>query len=121
MEASIAAANIGRVRSVVRKAKSTVDKTDNERVNPFTFIDSFPFIKDRSDGNSTNQSNTENINKLVGKYQLDIDDAYSFGRDYQYAFFQSPFQAEQWSTVEVLFIDIDYTGCHHFPYLLNII
>ena len=38
----------------------------------------------------------------------DTDDVYSFGRDYQYAFYQSPFQAEQWLTAEVLFVDIDY-------------
>ena len=50
-----------------------------------------------------------------------MDDAYSFGRNYQYSCFQSPFQAEQWSTAEVLFVDIDYTGYHHFPYLLSIV
>ena len=38
-----------------------------------------------------------------------------------YAFFQAPFQAYEWSKADVLFIDIDYTGCHHFKYLLNIV
>jgi len=97
MDASIAAVNIGRIRSVVKKAKSAIDKTDNERVNPFKVITSFPAIKECIDGNSTNQCNTENINELVGTYQLDGDDTYCFD---QYALFQSPFQAEQWSTAE---------------------
>ena len=35
--------------------------------------------------------------------------------------FQSPFQAKHWSQTEVLFIDIDHTGCHHFPYLQNVV
>ena len=35
----------------------------------------------------------------------------------KYAWFQAPFQAHQWSEAEVLFVDIDQTGCHHFPYL----
>ena len=61
------------------------------------------------------------INTLVGKYQLDGDNAYIFGRDRQYAFFQAPFQAYEWSKAEVLYVDIDYTGCHHFKYLLNIV
>ena len=95
MEASFATANVSRIRSVVKKAKSFLIKTDNERVNPFKIIASFPAIKERIDGNSTNQSNTENIKKLVRTFQLDGDDAYSFGRHKQYAFFQSPFQAEQ--------------------------
>ena len=70
MEASFAAANVSRIRSVVKKAKSCIDKTDNERVNPFKIIASFPAIKERVDGSSTNQCNTENINKLVGTYQM---------------------------------------------------
>ena len=35
--------------------------------------------------------------------------------------FQSPFQAYHWSQADVLFVDIDHTGCHHFPYLLNVV
>ena len=58
---------------------------------------------------------------MVGKYQLDGDDTYSFGRDRQFAWFQAPFQAYHWAKVDVLFVDIDYTGCHHFPYLLNVV
>ena len=58
---------------------------------------------------------------MVGKYQIDGNDAYCFGRDSQFALFQSPFQAKHWSQAEVLFVDIDHTGCHHFPYLLNVV
>ena len=51
---------------------------------------------------------------MVGKYQLEGDDAYNFGRERQYAYFQSPFQAHHWSVANVLFVDIDYTGCQCF-------
>jgi len=94
MEASFAAANVSRIRAVVKKVKSCIDNTDNERVNPFKVIASFPAIKEYIDGSSTNQYKTESINKLVGTYQLDGDDAYCFGWDKHYAYFQSPFQAE---------------------------
>ena len=35
MEASLVAANIDRVRAVVRKARREIDKVNNDRVNPF--------------------------------------------------------------------------------------
>ena len=123
MSVSLAAANIDRVRAVVKKAKKEVDKLDNDRVNPFKIIASFPSIKSRIDSNSEcldmNQIGT--INALVGNYQLDGDGAYSFGRDRQYAFFQPPFQAYEWANAEILFVDIDYTGCSHFKYLFNVV
>ena len=120
MELSLAAANIDRIRSVMKKARQEVDKIDNERVNPFKIIASFPAIKKRIDENNLCQ-NTEMIEKMVDSYQLRGDNAYCFGRERQFAHFQSPFQAFQWANAEVLFVDIDYTGCHHFPYLLNIV
>ena len=123
MSVSLAAANIDRVRAVVKKAKKEVDKIDNDRVNPFKIIASFPSIKLRIDGNaeSLDMNQIRTINALVGNYQLDGDSAYSFGRDRQYAFFQSPFQACEWANAEVLFVDIDYTGCSHFKYLFNVV
>ena len=54
-------------------------------------------------------------------YQIDGDDPHYFGRDKQYELFQSPFQAHHWNQVNVLFIDTDHTGCHHFLYLLNVV
>ena len=42
MEASLAAANIDWVRAVVRKARREIDKVDNDRVNPFKIVASFP-------------------------------------------------------------------------------
>jgi len=121
MTVSMAAANIDRVRAAVKKARKEVEKVDNERVNPFKVIASFPSIKQRIDGDSNDLPQISTINTLVGKYQLDGDNAYIFGRDRQYAFFQAPFQAYEWSKAEVLFVDIDYTGCHHFKYLLNVV
>ena len=120
MEISLAAANIDRVRTIVKKARQDVERVDNEKVNPFKIIASFPAIKERIDKNNT-CDNSEEINKLVGTYQIDGDDAYCFGRDKRYALFQSPFQAYHWSQADVLFVDIDHTGCHHFPYLLNVV
>ena len=120
IESSLAAANISRVRAQVRKARKEVDKVDNERVNPFTIIVSFPSIKERIDkANHCQQS--EIVDKLVGKYQIDGNDAYCFCRDTQFALFQAPFQAKHWSQAKVLFVDIDHIGCHHFPYLLNVV
>ena len=81
---------------------------------------SFSSIKDRIDGTIT-LSNSEAVSKLVGKYQLEGDDAYSFGGERQYAYFQSPFQAHHWAITDVLYVDIDYTGCQSFSYLLNIV
>ena len=115
-----AAANLERVQAHVKKAKREIEKFDNEKVNPFKVIASFPAIKARIDGNLPTDSNATTINELVGIYQLDNDDIYCFNKERQYAYFQSPFQAEQWANADVLFSDIDYTGCHHFPYLLNI-
>ena len=76
-------------------------------------------IKERVD--QTNGTEIARIDRLIGKYQLDTDDPYSFRRDRQYAWFQAPFQADQWSNADVLFVDIDHTGCYHFPYLLNVV
>lgn len=90
IEASLAAANIDRVRAVVRKARKEIDKVDSDRVNPFKVIASFPSIKDCIDGSIT-LSNAEGVSKLIGKYQLEGDDAYNFGRERQYTCFQSPF------------------------------
>jgi len=58
---------------------------------------------------------------MIGKYQLDSDNAYLFGRERQFAWFQSPIQAYHWAKADVLFADIDYTVCHHFPYVLNVV
>jgi len=121
MEQSLAAANLERIRTVVKKVRKDVDKVDNERVNPFKIIASFKHIKERIDGTNSCAANAEAIDKLVGKYQLEGDHAYCFGSERQYAFFQSPFQAFHWKSAEVLFVDIDYTGCHHFPYLFNVV
>jgi len=119
MQVSLAANNLHRIRAVVKRVRSDVDKIDNEKVNPFKIIASFPAVKERVD--QTNGTEIAGIDRLIGKYQLDADDAYSFGRDRQYAWFQAPFQADQWSKADVLFVDIDHTGCHHFPYLLNVV
>ena len=79
----------------MKRVRSDVDKIDNEKVNPFKIIASFPAIKERVD--QTNGTEIAGIDRLIGKYQLDADDAYSFGRDRQYTWFQAPFQADQWS------------------------
>ena len=63
MEASLAAANIDRVRAVVRKARKEINKVDNDRANPFKVIASFPSIKDHIDGSIT-LSNAEAVSKL---------------------------------------------------------
>ena len=59
------------------KARKEIDKVDNDRVNPFKVVVSFSSIKDCIDGTIT-LSNSEAVSKLVGKYQLEGDDAYSF-------------------------------------------
>ena len=100
---SMAAANIDRVQAAVKKARKDVEKVDNEKVNPFKVIASFPLIKQSIDGDKGDLPLVSTINALVGKYQLDGDNAYIFGRDRQYAFFQAPFQAYEWSRAEVLF------------------
>ena len=119
MQVSLAASHIGRIRAAVKKGRHDVDKVDHEKVNPFAIIASFPSIKERVD--QSNTSDIQGIDDMIGKYQLDGDDAYSFGRDRQFAWFQAPFQAYHWAKADVLFADIDYTGCHHFPYLLNVV
>ena len=80
---SMAAANIDRVQAAVKKTRKDVEKVDNEKVNPFKVIASFPFIKQSIDGGLPLVSI---INALVGKYQLDGDNAYIFGRNRQYVF-----------------------------------
>jgi len=119
MQVSLASSNIGRIRAAVQKGRRDVDRVDHERVNPFAIIASFPAIKERVD--QSNTSDIQGINDMIGLYQLDGDDAYSFGRNRQFAWFQAPFQAHHWAKSEFLFVDINYTGCHHFPYLLNVV
>ena len=120
MAVSIATANIDHVRAVVKKAKKDVEKIDNDLVNPFAIIASFPSIKKYIDSNSDSVE-IEAISVMMGDYQLDGDDAYTFECDRQYAFFQAPFQANEWENADVLFADIDYTGCTHFKYLFNVV
>jgi len=112
MQVSLSASNIGRIRAAVQKGRRDVDKVDHERVNPFAIIVSFPAIKERVD--QSNPSDIQGINDMIGLYQLDGDNAYSFGRDRQFAWLQAPFQAHHWAKSKVLFVDIDYTGCHIF-------
>lgn len=122
MEKSIAAANIDRLRAVVNKSKKDVYKVDNDKINPFKIVASFPSIKEKIDRNNMQEAlEADVIDKMVGKYQLDGDNAYSFTRDRRFAYFQSPFQANHWSKASALFVDIDHTSNHHFPYLLNIV
>jgi len=92
MEVSLPASNIDRVRAVVKKARKQVDKVDNERVNPFKVVASFPAIKHRIDQQqgSVQDSTLSEVNRLIDTYQLDGDDAYTFTRDRRYAFFQAP-------------------------------
>jgi len=78
MEVSIAAANLDRMRAVVNKSKKDVYKVDNDKINPFKIVASFPSIE-RIDQNNTQQSlEVDAIDKMVGKYQLDGDTVYSF-------------------------------------------
>ena len=79
----MATANIDRIQTVVKKARHDVDKVDHDKVNPFTIIASFPSIKQHVDQSNTTE--VHGINDMIGKYQLDGGDAYSFGRDRQYA------------------------------------
>ena len=87
------------------------------QVSLTAIIASFPSVKECVDQGISNL--VQGIDDMIGAYQLDGDDTYLFGRDRQYAWFRAPFQAYHWANSEVLFVDIDYTGCHHFPYLLN--
>lgn len=123
IEASLPAANIDRVRAVVKKVRKDADKIDNERVNPFKIIASFSMIKEKLDEQHCKFGSNAvgEVNKLIGTYQLDGDSAYSFSRDRRLAFFQAPFQVHHWHVADALFVDIDYTGNHHFPYLLNVV
>ena len=122
METSLPTANIDRMRAIVKKARKEAEKIDNDKVNPFKIIASFPAIKARIDKQCTIlESKSKEIDELVGTYQFDGDCAYNFSRDRRYAFFQSPFQVSQWSKADALFVDVDYTGNHHFPYLFNVV
>jgi len=122
---SLAASNIDRVRMEVNKVKKQIDKVDNERVNPFKVIASFPALKDRIDRSCDKETvatlEIQKIDNFIGSCAIDDDNAYFFTRDKWYAYFQSPFQAYHWSKAVALFVDIDHTGNQHFPYLLNIV
>ena len=51
-----------------------MDKSDNEKVNRFKVIASFPSIKEHI-GKSNECDHSEAVNQLVGTYQIDSDDA----------------------------------------------
>ena len=71
-------------------------KVDNEKINPFKVIASFPCIKERVD--QTNGSEIAGIEHLIGTYRWRLMTfSYSFG--YTWLTFQAPFQAHQWSNV----------------------
>ena len=78
-----------RIWAVVKQARRDVDKVDHDKVSPFTVIASFTSIKEHVD--QSNASEVQGIDDMTCTYQLDGDDAYSFGRDRQYAWFQAPF------------------------------
>jgi len=59
MEVSPSAANFEHIQTHVKKARQDVEKIDNERVNPFKIIASFPSIKERIDKSSACE-NSEN-------------------------------------------------------------
>ena len=61
---SIAAVNLHRVRATVKRARNEIDKVDNEKVNLFKVISSFPAIKERVD--QTNGSEIHGIDQLIG-------------------------------------------------------
>ena len=63
MQVSIAAANLHRVRTIVKRAKNEIDKVDNEKVNPFKIISSFLAIKEQID--QTNGSEIHGIDRLI--------------------------------------------------------
>ena len=121
-EASLPAINLDRMRAAVKKVRKEVEKINNDKVNPFKIIASFPAIKAGIDKQCTVlESRSKEIDELIGAYQLDGNNAYQFTRDKRYAFFQSPFQLYHWYKADALFVDVDYTGNHHFPYLFNVV
>ena len=63
----------------MKRARHDVDKVDRDKVNPFTVKASFPSIKECVD--QSNASEVQGIDDMIHTYQLDGDDAYSFGRD----------------------------------------
>ena len=53
MEASLPAASLHRMRAAVKKVRKEVEKIDNEKVNQFKIIASFPAIRARIDKQCT--------------------------------------------------------------------
>ena len=64
IEKSLAAANLDRIRAVLNKAKKQMDKIDNEKVNPFKVIASFPALKERIDQSSEKETVVRNFGYL---------------------------------------------------------
>ena len=85
MEASLPTANLDRMQVIVKKARKKAEKVDSDRVNPFSIIASFPAMKNRIDKQCTLLENKSNeIDVLIGTYQLDGDKAYAFSRNKRY-------------------------------------
>ena len=78
----IETSNLDRMCAIVKKARKEAEKVDSDRVNPFSIIASFPAMKSQIDRQCMLLENkSREIDMLIGTYQLDGDDAYTFSRD----------------------------------------
>jgi len=53
----------------VNRSKKDIYKVNNDKINPFKIIDSFPSIKERIDRNNLHHAlETAAVDKMIGKY-----------------------------------------------------
>jgi len=67
--------------------RKEVQQIDNDKVDPFKIIASFPALKARIDKQCTVlETRSQEFNELIGIYQVDGGSAFHFTRDRSYAF-----------------------------------